>query len=162
MDITSLALIGAAFLTLIAVGYVGRRILHQRIGSVGFLSPSERKTVLASKHVHRVSSLSTRTPHTVSIETNFKYPFGPKIVVEADVFHGALYLSEPETQRAIDRRGGNRDYPPDAEPMLRALGCHVGPTGLIQYGPVPFSPQALLDGVQYMAQASLSVYALSA
>jgi hypothetical protein len=149
-------------LALIAVVYCSVRVglSYRRIQArpVGFLSSFEQAEILQSKHVRRV--LKGSSPSTIHVETRFKYPKGSRIIVEARVIDGNLFLSELEEQRALDlwsRRVDNAVYPPNLSMVLRESGCVVE-KGFIQYGPVPFTPKSLVDGVRYLATASLGVF----
>ncbi len=158
--ILALALIVAVYCSVRAV------IAFRRIQTppVGFLSGFEQAEILKSRHVRRV--LQGSTPSTIWVETRFKYPknafsaSSKNITLEAKVIDGNLFLSEIEAQRALalwGMRVDNPVYPPNLSMVLRESGCVVE-KGIIQYGPVPFTPKSLVDGVKYLAMAGLKVF----
>lgn len=168
--VAAIVLVAAAFLWFYARHKLARRLGFGPPKPVGFLSVTEQSAILASEHVVRVFP-GSRAP-TVAVETKYKYPTGASIIIEADVIDGKLTLVEPEGHRAIDlrltryERHPEREksgiYPRGSEAVFEQSGCFVGSSGRIQYGPVVFTPAALVEGVYYMARTCADIYALPA
>jgi hypothetical protein len=133
-----------------------------RVGPVGFLSSKERAVICQHPQIRLLEAAVPGGP--VTIRTHSKYPQGAWLDLEARVEDGLLHLVEPETnQAAVNRRNINGltwAFPSGTMVVLREFGVEIDPLGLLHLGPMPFTPETLLEGVRKLTTACLRVASL--